>query len=121
MASFPTTMRRYTSSPFAILHLLFDLLQLLLALRFILRLFGAGTGATFTRLVYGLSAPFTAPFAGIFPTTSAQGLTVEWSTLVAMIAYALLAAIVFQLLTASFPSRTVRHAGNGHLDEEIVE
>jgi hypothetical protein len=65
----------------------------LLALRFLLGLIGARSGAGFVRLIDGLSGPLVAPFRGILPTQQVapdQSFTFAPSLLVALVAYALL-------------------------------
>src|SRR5437660_3249929 len=47
-------------------------LEVLIGLRFALKLFGASSQSPFVDLVYGITAPFVAPFRGIFP-VSGQG------------------------------------------------
>src|SRR3989344_7395714 len=70
----------------------------LLALRFFFRLAGASTAAGFTRFVYNLTAIFMVPFRLIFPTSVAEGAVFEWSILVAMAVYALIAWMIIKLI-----------------------
>jgi len=83
-----------------------DLLELLLLLRFSLRLFGANPNAPFTSFVYQLTYPLVSPFFGVFGATPTQsGLGVfEWNSLLAMLVYYLVAVIVVRLF---FTVRTV--------------
>jgi hypothetical protein len=67
-----------------------------LAIRFILAMAGADPGTGFVNLIYALSSPFRAPFAGIFgqPFTydgAAVTARLEFEDLVAIVVYALLA------------------------------
>jgi YggT family protein len=48
------------------IYWLFGLLEILLGLRLLLRLFGANTQNEFARLINNLSAPFAAPFSNLF-------------------------------------------------------
>ena len=48
-----------------------NIIEIILLLRFFLRLVGANTGAAFTQFVYNISAPFMAPFQNIIPSSSA--------------------------------------------------
>jgi uncharacterized membrane protein len=77
------------------IYLIFGILEVLLAFRFILRLLGANPSSGFVDFVYNLSAIFVAPFVGIFNTSLANGDVVtsvfEPATLVALIVYAILA------------------------------
>ncbi len=59
-------------------------IQTLLVFRFALRLMGANPEAGFTSFIYSVTRPLTAPFSTVFPTTSMQTSTLEWSTLLAM-------------------------------------
>jgi hypothetical protein len=73
--------------------------QVVLALRFILRLIGANPSAGFTDFIYSLAAPLMAPFFNIVPNsrieTSAS--IFEWNTLIAMVVYWLLAWAIIRL------------------------
>lgn len=62
------------------------IVELLLLLRFVLMLFGARL-VPFADFVYALSAPFVAPFAGIFRAVDSGPGTLESSIIVAMIVY----------------------------------
>lgn len=77
------------------IYLIFGILEVLLAFRFILKLLGANPGSGFVDFVYNLSAIFVAPFAGIFNTILENGAVVtsvfEPATVVALIVYAVLA------------------------------
>ena len=67
------------------------LVEIILALRFVLHLLAANPVAGFTQFVYGLSFPFVAPFQAVFPASGAQGYVFEWTTLLAMAVYWLVA------------------------------
>ncbi len=71
-------------------------MEVLLAFRIVLRMFGAYP-SEFTNLIYFLSAPLAVPFRGILK-TSTEGAVIEWSTLIAMLVYALLALGISELL-----------------------
>jgi len=53
-------------SVYLVLVFLFDVLEILLALRFVFKLLGANPSSEFVNFIYNLSAVFVAPFAGIF-------------------------------------------------------
>lgn len=89
-------------SAFTIYHVvnfIVGLIQIILALRFILRLLGANPASGFTQFVYDISAPLMAPFVGIFGSSVTEGSVVEWSVLVAMAVYALISYIVLQVVS----------------------
>ena len=72
-----------------------------LCMRFLLRLFGASIGAPFTQWVYASSEPLLYPFRGIFTTRVVEpGYIVEFSTLFAIIAYAIAADLLTDILLA---------------------
>lgn len=78
---------------------LFFIIQTILGVRFVLRLLGANPEAAFTQFVYSVSETPLAPFSVVFDTTIVAGAVIEWSTLLAIIAYGLLAQAVVMLLS----------------------
>lgn len=77
------------------------ILEVLLAFRFALRLFGANPAAGFTDFVYTLSYPFAAPFLNVFGITQVEGAVFEWTTLLAMAVYYLVALGIVKLFHMS--------------------
>jgi hypothetical protein len=73
------------------------LLEALLAFRFALKLMAANPFAGFTRFIYGITAPFAAPFLNVFRVTRVEGSVFEWTTLLAMLVYWLLAWAIIKL------------------------
>lgn len=65
-------------------------LEVLLALRLVLKMLGAGPTAGFTQIVTGVTSPFVAPFLGIFPNAGVDVFEFEPATVVAMLVYLLL-------------------------------
>jgi hypothetical protein len=65
-------------------------LEILLGLRFILKLIAANPNSGFGAFVYGLTGPLLAPFTGLVGTPQASGVILEITTLIAMAIYALL-------------------------------
>jgi len=86
-------------------YFLFGVLELLLALRIVLRALGANPNNAFGSLVYGLSEPFVALFSTLFANPTINGAVIEVTTIVAMIAYAILAWLIGRIiwLTLSRP------------------
>ncbi len=80
---------------------LLTLLEAMLAFRFILKLMGANPSAGFTSFVYSFSWPFTAPFLAVFRSTTIQGNVFEWTTLLAMLVYWLIALAIVRLFLMS--------------------
>lgn len=73
------------------------IIDLLLLLRIVFRLFGAKS-AGFTDLLYGVTSPFVAPFRGIFPSPSVEGSYFDTAALVAIIIYALIGWLIAGLI-----------------------
>lgn len=73
-------------------------LETLLAFRFLFKLSGASTASGFVRFIYNISAPFIAPFRGIYPTPVVEGAVLEWITIVAMFVWVILAYALVHLL-----------------------
>jgi hypothetical protein len=65
------------------------LLEIMLGLRFVLKLIGANAASGFGGFVYGTTTLFVKPFAGLVPTWNSGDLILEVNTLVAMAIYAL--------------------------------
>ena len=77
------------------------LVEALLAIRFILKFLGANASATFTSLIYSITYPFATPFLGVFGITRVVGATIEWTTLLAMLVYWLIAIAIIRLFLMS--------------------
>ncbi len=73
--------------------------EAILALRFILRLIGANPAAGFTDFIYRASQPLLAPFLNIVRNNASgtAGGIFEWTTLIAMVVYWLLAWAIIRL------------------------
>lgn len=84
-----------------IIYLVLAILEVLLAIRLVLKLLAANPDAGFSALIYGITAPFVAPFQGVFGNPSAQGNVLDVATVLAMIVYALLAWIIVRVIEAT--------------------
>jgi len=93
------------------------IIEVLLALRFVLKLLGANTYATFTDIIYSLSGLFVAPFVSVFRTSYPVGTAFEWTTLLAMFIYYLIAFGVIKLLLMGQDVSTVEAADRLHSQE----
>jgi hypothetical protein len=74
-----------------IIWYILGIIEVLLALRFILKLTGANPFSGFVDFIYTASRPLAAPFYGIFNVDVAGQSVFEWTTLIAMLVYALVA------------------------------
>ena len=81
---------------------------ILLIVRVVLLLLGANEDSGFVSFVYAISAPFAAPFYGMFSYQPTYGVsTLELSSIVAIGIYALLAWGITKLLTLNKPRTDV--------------
>jgi len=80
------------------IYLLFGLLGGLLGIRFVLGLLGANPAAGFAQLIYGVTGPFIAPFAGLFGQPRFEGSVFESNSLVAILVYALIAWVLVRIV-----------------------
>lgn len=77
------------------------LVEVLLAFRFILKLTAANPGAGFTSFIYNLTYVFAAPFLSVFGRTQVEGSVVEWSTILAMLVYWIVATGIVKIFLMS--------------------
>jgi hypothetical protein len=93
---------------YQIIWYIFGFIEIVLAFRFILKLVGANPIAGFTKFVYGLSAPFVAPFLNMFRASSTRGAEttsyLEWSTIVAAIVYIVLTWALIKIFKLGKPT-----------------
>ncbi len=74
------------------------IMEVLLLFRFILKLLGANGGAGFTSFIYGITYIFVAPFLSVFQISYVQASVFEWTTLLAMLVYWMVALGIIKLL-----------------------
>ncbi len=89
-----------------IIWYILDLLEVLLLFRFGLKLLGANPDAGFTSFIYSITYPFAEPFLNVFRVTRVAGSTFEWTTLLAMFVYWLIAYGLIKLLFINRQSGT---------------
>lgn len=81
------------------INFLFGLIEGLLGLRVILKLFGANAAAPFVNWVYSVTAPLLGPFKGAFPAPALEGgFVIEFTALFAMLVYALVTYLLLELV-----------------------
>ncbi len=95
----PTTKPLYRGTQ--IVWYILGLLEALLAFRFILKLLGANPAAGFTSFIYGTTHFFVAPFLNVFRISRVEGSIFEWTTLLAMLVYWLVALAIIKLFFIS--------------------
>jgi hypothetical protein len=77
------------------------LLEALLAFRFVLKLLAANPSAGFTNFIYNATYVFAAPFLSVFRISRVEGSIFEWTTLLAMVVYWLIAMAIVKLFLMS--------------------
>lgn len=102
--------RLITSKVIQWIYLVFGVIEFLLALRFVFRLLGANPNAPFGAFIYGITAPFLAPFVGLFAIPQFDGSVIEIHSLVAIAIYALLSWLLVKLVWILFGE--TRHGYN---------
>lgn len=89
------------------------IIEILLAFRFFLKLLGANAGAGFSEFIYGITYIFAAPFLSVFKNDRiVQGSVFEWSTILAMFVYWVIALGIIKIFliskTVSTPEAAVK-------------
>lgn len=85
---------------------LFYAVEVLLLFRFVLKLMAANPDAWFTSFVYAVSYPFAGPFLYVVRSTQVSGSVFEWTTLLAMAVYWVLAWGIVRLFVMGKPVST---------------
>lgn len=103
-----------------IVYYILGIVEVLLAFRFILKLLGANPGAGFTSFIYGTTYAFATPFLSVFRSSQIlEGNIFEWTTLLAMVVYWIVAMGIINLFlmgkSVSTPEAAVK------LDEQERE
>jgi hypothetical protein len=77
--------------------------EILVAARFLGKLFGASAHSAFVNFIYQVSGPLVAPFAGIFGDTGSKTNVFETASLVALVVYAVIGwgiVVLIRIVTA---------------------
>lgn len=106
----PTTKPLYRGTQ--IVWYILGILEVMLLFRFILKLLGANPDAGFSSFVYGFTYVFAAPFISVFRASYVSGSIFEWTTLLAMLVYWIIAMGIVNLFlmgkTVSTPEAAVK-------------
>jgi hypothetical protein len=90
-----------------VVYLVGGILLAILALRFLLMLLGANSGAGFADFIYSTSHPFVAPFFGLFNYQEQFGASrFEYETLIAIVVYAIVMVVLAKIV--ALPSNRAR-------------
>lgn len=89
-----------TSTLIYLTNSIFFVVESLVGIRIVLKLFNASQAAPFTRWVYDTTAPLLTPFQGMFPSPAVSGgLIIEFSALFALLMYAFANFLILEGLT----------------------
>lgn len=95
----PRTMPLYRGTQ--IVWYALGVLEVLLAFRFVLKFLGANPDAGFSSGIYAVTYIFAAPFLEVFRISYVGGSIFEWTTLLAMLVYWMLALGIIRLFVMS--------------------
>jgi hypothetical protein len=85
-----------------VIWLLLGILETALALRFLFKLIGVNPANAFASLLYGFTNLFVAPFASLTGAPAAEGMVFEFTTLIAMLVYALIFYVLERIVYVIF-------------------
>ena len=97
----------------------FGTIEVFIAIRFVLTALGANAEAGFVKFIYAVSDVFMAPFNAIFSTGKVSGATFEWSALVAIAVYALIAWGIVALIGAVSPRTHAQTVERVETDQDV--
>src|ERR1700693_1942235 len=98
-----TEVGSYNFRPAAVVGFIVGVIDVLIAARFLGKLFGASAQSAFVNGIYQVSSPLVAPFTGIFGDTGSKTNTFETASLVALVVYAVIGwglVVLIRIVTA---------------------
>jgi hypothetical protein len=93
----------YNFRAVAVVGFLIGVIDVVIAGRFLGKLFGASAQSAFVNGIYSVSSPLVAPFTGIFGDTGSKTNTFETASLVALVVYAVIGwglVVLIRIVTA---------------------
>jgi len=106
----PTTKPLYKGTQ--IVWYILGTIEVLLLFRFVLKLLAANGNAGFTEFIYGVTHIFASPFISVFRASYVEGSIFEWTTLLAMLVYYIVAIGIIKMFlmskTVSTPEAAVK-------------
>ena len=85
-----TEVAGYNFRAAAVVGFIAGVVEILIAARFLGKLFGASSQSAFVTFIYQVSSPLVAPFTGIFGNSGSGANTFETASLVAIVVYAVI-------------------------------
>ncbi|HEV7702456.1 MAG TPA: YggT family protein [Candidatus Paceibacterota bacterium] len=95
----PTTKPLYRGTQ--VVWYILGVLEILLAFRFALKLLAANPNAGFSNFIYKVTYIFAAPFLNVFQISRVEGSIFEWTTILAMLVYWLVAWGIIKIFLMS--------------------
>ncbi len=92
-------------------------IETMLIFRFVFKLMGANSGAWFTDFIYTVTWPFVAPFLAVFPIGIARENVFDWTALLAMAVYWIVALAIIKSFLMS-KTVSIREAAAGLDDQQ---
>ena len=119
------TQRIATFKATQLIWLFLGILESLIALRFILKLIGVNPENAFATFLYGLTNIFVAPFASLTGAPTSGNMVFEFSSLLAMAIYLLIAWGIERIVYVAFyrprgPVSVRQTSLNTHTNEQVV-
>lgn len=118
MDSFHSTSTKPLYRGTQVVWYILGIVEVFLAFRFVLKFLGANTAAPFTSFIYGVTHFLATPFLTVFKVTSVSGSIFEWTTLLAMIVYWIIASAIIRLFlmgkTVSTPEAAIKLNNQEH-------
>jgi hypothetical protein len=111
----PTTKPLYRGTQ--VVWYILGLIEVLLAFRFVLKFLAANPDAGFTSFIYGVTYVFAAPFLSVFRITQIAGSVFEWTTILAMFVYWVVAYGIIKLFLMGKTVSTPEAAGKLNAQE----
>ena len=102
-----------------VIWFVFGAIEIVIAIRFVLTMLGANAQAGFVEFIYAVSDIFMAPFDAIFSTGKVSGATFEWSALVAIAVYALIAWGLVALIGVVSPRKHAQTVERVETGEDV--
>jgi len=91
---------------YQIIWYILGFIETILVMRMIFKILGANSRSGFVDMIYSMTDPLVLPFRGIFPTPAVSNSVFEFTTIIAIIIYALIAwglVNLFQLVKPTNP------------------
>jgi len=98
-----TPVGSYNFRATAVVGFIVGIIDVVIAARFLGKLFGASAQSAFVNGIYSVSSPFVAPFTGIFGDTGNKTNMFETASLVALVVYAVIGwgiVVLIRIVTA---------------------